>query len=605
MAASVSKSNAAVSITAYRGDAKVLLAFNLPSKRAAKGFAGFTVEVKPKGKPSYFLYNTLQFEDPSRHAQDAKESVNSSLNAPLHKFRWVHVPGSIHQGIEPYYGEYQYTVTPRYFDADASLLPMDSDTSLTITVDVAPFKRPGVELGFSRGFVQSQAFSQRFGPKALIRPKGKELRFDTSQVSGSDAQGNEYTYEQQYQWLGLTARARIFDVLNEVLADRSLRLDVFAYDLNEPDIVEAFLTLAKQGRIRVILDNASLHHSTSETKPEDEFEELFVKAAKGDAQILRGKFKRYSHDKVLLVSKGTRALKVLTGSTNFSVTGLYVNSNHVLVFTDKKVVDKYAELFEACWDGDAKAPAYLKLPIASETFSASSSKMPDTEITFAPHSEEFATEILEGIVDRIGKESRRGKRTGSLLFAVMAIDNGVSPVYQALTSAHADESIFSYGISDSRAGIALYKPGRKSGVLVTGKPGKAQLPWPFSEVASVAGHQVHHKFVVCGFNTPDAVVYCGSSNLAVGGEISNGDNLLAIHDTEIATVFAIEALAMVDHFHYLNKLESKTPGKSKKTPASKRQAAVEAKWFLSTSDHWVQPYFDPKDLHCVDRLLFA
>ena len=45
-----------------------------------------------------------------------------------------------------------------------------------------------------------------------------------------------------------------------------------------------------------------------------------------------------------------------------------------------------------------------------------------------------------------------------------------------------------------------------------------------------SGHQIHHKFVVCGFNGDDPVVYCGSSNLALGGEQHNGDNLLEIHD---------------------------------------------------------------------------
>ena len=55
----------------------------------------------------------------------------------------------------------------------------------------------------------------------------------------------------------------IFALLNEVLAKKTLRLDMFAYDLNEPDLMTAVLKLAKQGRMRVILDNASLHHSTS------------------------------------------------------------------------------------------------------------------------------------------------------------------------------------------------------------------------------------------------------------------------------------------------------------------------------------------------------
>jgi hypothetical protein len=99
----------------------------------------------------------------------------------------------------------------------------------------------------------------------------------------------------------------------------------------------------------------------------------------------------------------------------------------------------------------------------------------------------------------------------------------------------------------------LYPVGKTTGVLVTGKPVNTQLPPPFDQVRNIGGvgHQIHHKFVVCGFNGPDPVVYCGSSNLALGGEQQNGDNLLAIHDGDVATVFALEALALVDHFNTL------------------------------------------------------
>ena len=44
-----------------------------------------------------------------------------------------------------------------------------------------------------------------------------------------------------------------------LLNDSTLTLKVFAYDFNEPDIAKILLTLAEQGRVRVILDNASLH----------------------------------------------------------------------------------------------------------------------------------------------------------------------------------------------------------------------------------------------------------------------------------------------------------------------------------------------------------
>jgi len=608
--ASISNSKGPLSVRAYVGDAKTLLAFNL-NKTAARNLAGFTIQVRAGTLDPYYILNNLQFKKPADHAQDPTLPANSSFNAPLHKFRWVHVPGMAHQGPQPFFGDYIYTVTPRYFDANGSLQPLDDSLSVAVKVKVAPFSAAALALGFTRGFVQSQAFVRHFGRDALIRPKGKELLFDTSVVAGSNAEGVEFTYRDEYKWSGFTARDRIFETVQAVLDSKTLRLDMFAYDLNEPDLIPLLLKLAKQGRIRVILDNATLHHAKgTPTKAEDRFEALFASAAKKGAEIKRGKFGRFSHDKVLVVKRGgppSTATRVLTGSTNFSVTGMYVNSNHVIVFNDAEVAREYAAVFEESWNDEVKLAAFRKSSFATGPFSPASSQLPPIEITFSPHDEAEAGTILDGVSDRIATEGKKSKTTGSVLFAVMEMDKGTSPVYQALKSVHSNTDIFSYGISDNPGGIFLYRPQAKTGVLVTGKPGKTVLPPPFNEVPDIGlSHQVHHKFVVCGFGRKDAVVYCGSSNLASGGEALNGDNLIAIHDGDVATVFAIEALALVDHFDFLDRMKSKTPkGKNMKPPASKPQGALDVGWFLSTTDKWTEPYYDPDDLRSVDRQLFA
>ncbi|MGC4071212.1 MAG: phospholipase D-like domain-containing protein [Nibricoccus sp.] len=613
------------SVKAYQGDAKTLLAFDLP-KSKSKNLAGFTIQFQPGPAGPFYLSNRLRFKDPSKHVQDATQPATSSLNAPIHKFRWIHVPGSLSQGTDPFFGIYSYTVTPRYFDAQGSLLAIDAKLGVTVKTKVGPFTKGRVALGFARGFTQSQAFVHHFGPKAISRPK--ELLFDTSQTAGTNSRGESYTFADQYRWLGFTARAQIFDLANEVLKTPSLRLDVFAYDLNEPDLLKIFLALAKQGRIRVILDNATLHHNKAGTEREDQFEALFIAAAKGAAEIKRGKFSRFAHDKELIVSDKTGPLKVLTGSTNFSVTGIYVNSNHVITFNDRKIAKKYSDVFDLAWAQNVSGPKFAKTNEAKVPAMFAAPGVPSMEITYSPHDEATATTVLQGIADRVTQEGT--VKDGSVLFAVMDMGTGTGPVFPALKALHANEAIFSYGITDSadgkkdapkgkNGGIVLYKPGSKNGLLVTGKPGSTKLPPPFDQVPGVGlGHQVHHKFVVCGFNTPKAVVYCGSSNLALGGEKSNGDNLIAIHDADIATVFAIEALGLVDHFQFLGSVaaEAKTNGSVAKTDsagvvakktksASKQQQATDAGWFLSTSDKWAEPYFDPNDLHYVDRELFG
>jgi phosphatidylserine/phosphatidylglycerophosphate/cardiolipin synthase-like enzyme len=610
---SVSNSKGKFSVTAYRGDAKTLLAFNL-DKASVKNLAGFTIECTPDGQPSYYLHNQLQFEKPADHAQDPKEPLNSSINAPIHKFRWIHVPGLVHQGLAPFMGKYTYTVTPRYFDAKKSLLPLDPSLSVSVGIDVLPFTKGNLHLGFARGFTQSQAFVHHFGKNALIRPKTNDLLFDTSQQSGANAQGDKYTFADEYEWLGFTARERVFELLNEVLQDASLHLDMFAYDLNEPDLIKIMLKLARQGRVRVILDNAALHHNAQGTKAEDQFETLFTKAKRGKAAILRGKFGRYAHDKVFIVSNAKGPLKVLTGSTNFSVTGIYVNSNHVLVFDETEIAQAYSDAFEESWNDKVSKTAFRVCALATGGFTSAAPSIPPTTITFSPHTAADAATVLDGVAKRIAAEGAK-QTGGSIFFAVMELDNGTSPVYQALNGVHQNQSVFSFGISDNPKGIYLYKPGAKTGVLVSGKPASTVLPPPFDQVPGVGlGHQVHHKFVVCGFNQPDAVVYCGSSNLATGGEQANGDNLLAIHDVDVATVFAIEALGLVDHFNFLDKYVTGGKGsaaskeasaKPTKPAASPKDAAVSTGWFLSTGDKWTKPYFNPKDLKYADRMLFG
>jgi phosphatidylserine/phosphatidylglycerophosphate/cardiolipin synthase-like enzyme len=590
------------SVKAWQGDAKTLLAFNFTAAADADQLAGFSIWIKPGEKAGYYLFNNLELPA-GNNATVANEPAKSTANAPIQKFRWVHVPGNFHQGESVFYGEYTYTITPRYFAGDTTLLPLDDTLSVSVGIVVQPFANEQLEIGFTRGFTQSQAFTHRFGDKALFKPKSGELIFDTSGVAGTDPAGKTYTYLQEYVWSGFTARQRIFDLLNEVAADHTQTIDVFAYDLNEPDVVKLLLQLAAEGRIRVILDNAALHHKKG--APEDAFEQQFKAAATGNAAILRGKFGRFAHDKVFVIYKDKAPLKVLTGSTNISVTGMYVNSNHVVIFKDQKVAATYAEVFQAAWD-DKVSEKFNQLPLAEAPTDFEAPGSPNMSITFSPHPAAVAGSVLDGMANRI-KAS-----TSSVLFAVMDISSGGGPVFPVLQGLHNDQHIFSYGISDSPgAGVYLYRPGNKSGVLVGGKPGKTVLPPPFDVEKPIAmGHQVHNKFVICDFNTDHAVVWCGSSNLALGGEEQNGDNLIQINDTDIATVFALEALALVDHFDFRNANESQKSNTAPSAAKGGDNTAMSAKTdhatlYLYNNDSWAKRYFDPNDLHYTDRELFG
>jgi phosphatidylserine/phosphatidylglycerophosphate/cardiolipin synthase-like enzyme len=385
-----------------------------------------------------------------------------------------------------------------------------------------------------------------------------------------------------------------------VLADPRLSVDVFAYDLNEPDIASRLFKLARQRRIRIILDNAALHRGGIE----DDFDKRFRKIPGGTSRIKRGKFDRYSHDKVIVVYRDGKAARVLTGSTNFSVNGLYVNANHVVIFDDARIAQTYADVFDEAWADEVHAAAFRKSNLSQGTFTFGG-----MSVTFAPHTDAVAVANLDAIVKRIEQEEQAANPHASVLFAVMGLDTGTGPVLPALNALHGDARIFTYGISDSPAGIALYAPDKPGGLLVTGKPQSVRLPAPFNQVYRLGfkDHQIHHKFVVCGFRGDDPVVFCGSSNLTEGGETSNGDNLIAIRDADVAAAFAIEAVALVDHFNFLDKYARTAGGKARTSapPSDKGGAAASAGWWLSTGGGWAKKYFDSKDLKYADRRLFA
>lgn len=89
----------------------------------------------------------------------------------------------------------------------------------------------------------------------------------------------------------------------------------------------------------------------------------------------------------------------------------------------------------------------------------------------------------------------------------------------------------------------------------------------------------HQKFVVIDFNGARPKVFTGSSNLATRNEHENGDNLVMIEDRKVAIAYAIEALRLVDHFHFRMRLKegetkaermtlTKPPESRKKTPGT-------------------------------------
>jgi hypothetical protein len=257
----------------------------------------------------------------------------------------------------------------------------------------------------------------------------------------------------------------------------------------------------------------------------------------------------------------------------------------VAVFDNRKVAALYEEVFEASF-GVEKMKVFRETDYATRTFTFQNKGVPNSSITFAPHAEGFATQILDGLSKRV-KSAK-----SSVLFCIMSLDeNTGGSVYPALREAQNNEGLFSYGVTDSTKSVSLYKPGSRKGILVNAKSLARELPPPFNKEETFNAHRIHHKFVVVDFNKSNATVYFGSSNLALGGEKSNGDNLICVKDTDIATAFAIEAIRLIDHYHF----------RTKKSRTKAKGAGLK----LDRTSGWAKRFFDKEDIKYVDRKLFA
>lgn len=551
--------------SAHRGDGAALLAFDVDQDMAAD-LAGFAVECQPPGGDPYPILNRLSFEhEITADTAPSERHWTQTSKAPLQRFHWIHYPKDVPAGT------FTYKATAMLF-APGSETELKPGPSAECSLELRDTGYGKFKLGFTRGYLSSQAYADQFENNP-IEPDPPTIDYDTT------------SYQAQYRWLGAHARKLVFELIEETAADPDLGLDVFAYDFNEPDIIDKLAGLGS--RLRLFLDDSESHVAQpGDAHPPREVAALAkITASAGTGNVKVGDFSRYAHDKILIQRRGTEALKVLSGSANFSVRGLYVQSNNVFVFEDPGVAALYEQAFMQAWTDEKGFP---ESPIASQWFPEAHGKtadLPDYQVSFAPHADSEVS--LRPVADAI-----KGAKS-SVLFAIMEIGTGSGPVLDAVRDLPNRPEIYAFGTTQRLDGsLKVTSPGKGSPVFIPFGYLHSKVPKPFrAEISGGSGQVIHHKFVVVDFNSDDAVVFAGSSNLAAGGEHANGDNLLAFRDPQIASTYAVEAIRLIDHYRFREAM---------------LESSADAPLTLATrSENWTAPFFDPSTPKYRERMLFA
>ena len=570
----------------WRGERMCLLGFDVEVPEA--DFVGFAIEYKEPGATAFTqLRNRLAFSyDTSPQEAVTGDRLFPSLEAPFQKFRWIHFPEVVKNGL------YTYRATKMHMPLDDKLV---KGTSITLKISLDPVTYQGfLDVGFTRNFASSQAFRNKLGNPDNIDEVGKTI------IPANADDGLEFNKVPGdiYRWMGFEAFDLLFGLLDEAVNDPSITLDVFAYDLNERDFLAKLVALGP--RVRVIIDDSKTTkngktsgHGVPDSPESTAAQQL--EASAGPDRVRRTHFQGLQHHKVLIARRAGQAFKVLGGSTNFSYRGLYIQANNALVFTDDDIAGLYGRVFDAAF---ADPAGFSANELASKWHLVKSPGRPPVHFCFSPHKDPaLSLQPLKGAIEQA---------SSSVLYAVAFLYQ----MGKGLTKDEFDRlmqrSVFSYGVSDKPGQLQLTKPDGSVG-LVDFAYLSDHAPEPFkSEWSGGAGINIHHKFVVTDFNLPTAKVFTGSSNLSPSGEAGNGDHLIMIEDRRIATSFAIEALRIFDHLHFRSNMQA---AKTKKKAGDKTPRIVlklqKPKSIVPANQNWFERYYVPGSQKENDRLLFA
>ena len=561
----------------WRGERMCLIGFDVAQPEP--DLVGFAIEVKsPTSNQFWPLRNRLAFSydmAPTGAVTGDKRFV--STQAPFQKYRWIHFPQLPGPGL------YTYRGTKIHMPQDGKIV---AGTSLSLQIGLDPVTYADfLDVGFTRNFASSQAYAEQFGNRTDIIPSDADLGLTFQKLKLNP---------DVYSWLGFEAYALIFNFLQEVVNDPAVDVDVLAFDLNEGEIVDQLEKLGP--RLRAIIDNSvgggsdGMGGHGHPTSAESMSAARLAKSAGAD-HIKRTHFQRLQHNKVFIARRNGVPYKVLTGSTNFSFRGIYIQANNVLVFTSPDIATFYSNVFNLAFDNPSK---FRRGDLASKWFLLTGEGHPPVQFCFSPHlKSELSLGPLAQAIDGA---------TSSVLYSVAFLSQssrGKATAFDRLMG----RPIFSYGIVDKRGRLAVQKPDGSVGLVDFGYLG-ANAPEPFqSEWSSGRGINVHHKFVVTDFNLPTAKVFTGSSNLASGGEQQNGDNLILIEDSRVATSFAIEALRLFDHLHFRSRMKEAAQG----TKVQKQAATLALKkpTAISGQPAWFEQYYVANSERERDRMLFS
>jgi hypothetical protein len=366
------------------------------------------------------------------------------------------------------------------------------------------------------------------------------------------------------QFLGNLAtpgfQARLYlagDALHEILgflrdADRrGSAIHAAIYEMNDRELVDALKPFGSRGH--VLVGNGSA------TKPwvAQELTAAGLEVRHRDLSH-KGKSSPSVHNKFVIESdpSGNDASRVLTGSTNWTTSGLCTQLNNVFIVEDADIAGRYLDQWGKLVAAGDDMPADLKADNSKPTIHN------DISLYFAATNRRAE---FKPVLDLIA-----GAKKGALFLMFMP---GQSPLLDALLDRVKQNDIYVRGVVSSVTTSKKGDIGTVGGQVVkSGAPAQAfhndvelpagisdedRPPWAETEFNVKEIHAanliaiVHSKAIVIDPFSDNCAVITGSHNFSVSASEKNDENLVIVRgNTKLAQAYALHINGVYDHYSW-------------------------------------------------------
>jgi len=284
-------------------------------------------------------------------------------------------------------------------------------------------------------------------------------------------------------------------------------LDIAVQELESEPLVRALVSARQRGvKIRIIVEGMYLREGKVSADPflpggeNEENRRLLAVLQRASIEVYVDLNPATFHQKYVIRDAGSSSRRaVLTGSTNFTPTGLHRNLNNVVILKSKRAVDAYQAEFDESLSGTFGRLS-LRDDAGPAEFTLAKIRV---KILFAP---DHAPEL------EIMKQMLKARDRIDFAMFTFAHSSGIDDTLFALQKA----GIFVRGVLDGRQGAQPWAP-------------TSELVRAGCEIYTASGHglgKLHHKLMIIDEQT----VIVGSFNFTGPANSLNDENIVVMGD---------------------------------------------------------------------------